>query len=280
MEAAEDVVKAIEFCDHMANPETELSWISPADHDSSRDYLTAAPAEYADIPVADPDLAAAYDLPQIDDASTDPAPYRILDAGCGGAQLATSVAQAYPSAHVQGIDLAPKYGMAAAAKYREETGNDNLTVLGGDLTAVLPELGNPFDHVYAVNVIQTASRPEHMVDQIYDALTEDGSAIATLPGDSASDLFSSEYQHTDADTGRPYMDVSYPSFDVRFDMHLFPDNTGESLFEDAGFEVEQRTITASKDGLSAILEQSNMSLPDDTSIKDIEPTVDLYILEK
>lgn len=266
---SDEWLNTIEFLNTFSNPDSDINWISPVYTDVSRNYLTALPAVYDDVSLAE---TGTSDTGQQDDT------YRVLDVGCGDCTFTREVAASY-DADVIGIDLAPKYGRATIADYETETGRENATIIGGDFSELLPEL-EPANFIYAVNVLQATDNPRNTTELLYDALKDGGYVAVTLPGDSAADLFSKEHQHIDSDTELPYISVNYSEFDVQLDQYLFPNDTAETLFKDAGFNVEQRTLPASTDGLNEILEHSNATLPDDTDVENLAPEVDLYILEK
>lgn len=223
------------LANHITNPAEEIAWISPVGVEASRDYLVELPEQYETVENG----------------------YRIADIGSGDGTLTVALAEAYPDAEVVGIDIAPTYTQEAVEKYREDTGRSNAKAVGGDVYDVLPEL-EPFDFIYAVNMLQDASDFPAAVETITDAARDEAYIGATFTNEDAKYLFEDVLQY-DAEEDAEYWAFEDIALDedtvVSFKQRIIPEEEAVSTFGEYGFEpVEQRELAAEDKYLSDALE--------------------------
>lgn len=244
----------------------EVSWITPTGVEPSIEVLTDLLDEYAG----------------------GASPVRIADVGCGGGFLTAEVAETHPDATVLGIDLAPEAYRTAQQRF---AGRDDVIVVGGNACEVLPEV-DPFDFVYAINVVNDTASPVRTIRTLARSLTEDGTLAMTLPGQRAIELFP-EFAHHDDDVDLPYMAMEEIVVDGKttsWKQYAFPDARVEEMARDCGLRIVERDeLAADATGLLYPMEL----LEDDERIEwarslvqeqedrpEAGPTVPLYVLRR
>lgn len=247
------------LADYITNPETDTYWISPIRVDESLDYL--------------------LELPEKHDTVTDD--YRIADVGCGDGELTVELADRYPDADVTGLDIAPRYAQQAVDDYHEETGRDNAKIVGGDAYEILPNL-EPFDFVYAINVIQDAPDVPEAIDTISDAAKEDAYVGATFTGEGSKYLFEDYLEYDEeADAERwvfENMDLNDEET-VSFHQWIIPEDDAVTMFEGNGFEVvENRELAADKESLEGAMEL--MDPENETDVTEMDPAYPFYLFHR
>ncbi|MBU7023448.1 MAG: class I SAM-dependent methyltransferase [Theionarchaea archaeon] len=95
---------------------------------------------------------------------------RILDAGCGGGEMAYQLAQVLPRADVVGLDL-PGPLLKIAEEAAEAV--PNFTVVKGDVQK-MPFEDNWFDVVVGMNVFHTVDDPVAMLNEVERVLKPHG----------------------------------------------------------------------------------------------------------
>ncbi len=243
------------LADYITNPERETAWISPIGLDESLEYLV--------------DLPDRYDT--VDDG------YRIADLGSGDGTLTVALAEAYPEADVIGIDIAPRYLQDAVRDYRENTGRSNAKAVGGDVYEVLPEL-EPFDFIYAVNMLQDASDFPAAVETVADATRDDAYIGATFTDEEAKYLFADFLDYDEEEDAEywKFEDIETEEMAVSFKQRIIPESEAVAAFGEYGFEPVDRTeLKAEKRYLQDAL---NILDPDnDIDADELEPSYPFYL---
>ncbi len=252
------------LADYITNPETETAWVSPVGLDESLDYLTQLPDTYD----------------AVDDVT------RIADLGCGDGTLTVALAEEYPDAEVVGIDIASKYAQDAVDAYREETGQDNATIVEGDVYDILSDDNangreelEPFDVVYAVNVFQDLPDFPAAVEAVSDATREEAYVGGTFTGENAKHLFG-EFLEYDEEEDAEFWEFGDIELDedttVSLRQRIIPESEAVATFGDYGFEpIERQELAADDEYLEQAL---NLLNPDnDTDADALSPAYPFYL---
>lgn len=111
---------------------------------------------------------------------------RVLDAGCGTAQIANFLALAGPRRRVVGVDLCAA-SLAAGEAFRARAGSQNLSLVRGDLFA-LPVAPATFDVVISRGVVHHTPDPDRATASIASRVRPGGflvlgfyESVARLP---------------------------------------------------------------------------------------------------
>lgn len=245
--------------DYITGPRKDFYWVSPVSVDEELEYLVELPDTYDTV----------------DDEC------RIADIGCGDGALTVALADRYPEADVNGIDISPRYAQKAARSYRKETGQDNVSIIGGDAYEILPEL-KPYDFLFAVNVFQDTAEFSSAVETVTDAARGDAYIGATFTGEGAKHLFEDRIVY-DEETDAEYWEFEDVVLDeettVSFYQRIIPESEAVGTFEEHGFEpVEETELSADNrdlEGALRLLDPEN-----DIDITGLDPTYPFYLFHR
>jgi len=100
---------------------------------------------------------------------------RVLDVGCGGGQVARSIAERVEDAEVVGIDISA----TNIARAREVCAGANVQLLCGD-AAELPAEERPFDAIVLSNILEHIERRPELLRKLFTA-TRANRALIRVP---------------------------------------------------------------------------------------------------
>jgi len=118
-------------------------------------------------------------LSNLEEASLQPSPRRILDVGAGTGMFLRSVRKLYPQAFLAGLDLAP--GMGTAAIGSRQTEGDFLFVEGD--AENLPFADGTFDLVVSTSTFQWLTELEKACSEVMRVLVPGGVFLFALFGE-------------------------------------------------------------------------------------------------
>ena len=104
---------------------------------------------------------------------------RILDIGFGNGEIAVAVAQAFPHAQVEGIDLTER-NVHFARRKAADLGVENILFRVGDIESWQPRESS-YDAVYAMQVMQFINDPDALLEKLFVALRAGGALLFATP---------------------------------------------------------------------------------------------------
>ncbi len=157
----------------------------------------------------------------------------ILDVGCGEGQLGFALLDVYPAAHLVGVDRDVE-AIAVANRLAGER-QRNAEFVAGDVQEGLPR--GPFDVALASLLLMHTTRPQQVIQHIYDQLGSRGSlcVIELDPNLPARAEFGPDYQRL--------CELLYTALG-RMGVHPYIMNELPGLLANAGFTDYTRRDTA------------------------------------
>jgi len=103
----------------------------------------------------------------------------MLDIGFGNGEIALAVAQAFPQARVEGVDLTG-YNVAMARRKADERGVSNVVFRVDNAESWQPP-ANAYHAIYAMQVMQFIAEPDALMRRIYAGLQPGGAILFATP---------------------------------------------------------------------------------------------------